>query len=376
MKIAYISIDDPKDYVSWSGLKLNMFKTLKNLDNDIIVIGPFKDHKRFPFVIKREILKLFNLKYDSERNNFLSQVYSKKIKKIIIKNKIDLIFTSDSYLVSHLDTNIPIVLWLDVTYKTYLNHYFKDKKFHKKSFQEANNLEKLALDKAKRIIVTSNWSKKETIKNYKISKNKIDVIPFGSNLLDKTININKFRKKNYIDLVSIGVDWKRKGMDKTINITRNLNKKGFKTRLKIIGKINYSEKFPKYISQIGFINKNIRKEHLKLIDILSNSDFHVLMTKKEACGVVFAEANSCGVFNITNDVGGVRGMIENNVNGKLFDPKDSENKVANFIIKTYKNKKKFYQLKKNSFNYYQKNLSWKVNASKLQEILLKAKNSV
>ena len=115
-------------------------------------------------------------------------------------------------------------------------------------------------------------------------------------------------------------------MDKTINITRNLNKKGFKANLKIIGSINFSKNFPKYISQIGFINKNIRKEHLKLINILSNSDFHILMTKKEACGVVFAEANSCGVFNITNDVGGVRGMIENNVNGKLFDPKDSEKK--------------------------------------------------
>ena len=69
-------------------------------------------------------------------------------------------------------------------------------------------------------------------------------------------------------------------------------------------------------------------------------------------------------------------MIENNVNGKLFDPKDSEKKVANFIMKTYKNKNKFFQLKKNSLNYYRKNLSWKVNAPKLQEILLKAKNSV
>ena len=70
-------------------------------------------------------------------------------------------------------------------------------------------------------------------------------------------------------------------MDKTINITRNLNKKGFKANLKIIGSINFSKNFPKYISQIGFINKNIRKEHLKLINILSNSDFHILMTKKK-----------------------------------------------------------------------------------------------
>ena len=99
------------------------------------------------------------------------------------------------------------------------------------------------------------------------------------------------------------------------------------------------------------------------------------MTKKEACGVVFAEANSCGIFNITNDVGGVRGMIKNNINGKLFDLKDNEDKIANFIIKQFKNKDKLYQLKKSSLNYYKNKLSWKVNANKLQEILFKAKNS-
>ena len=375
MKIAYLSIDNPKDYISWSGLKLNMYKSLKDLDNEIKIIGPFKDLKRFPFVMKREILKLFNLKYESERKNILSQIYSKKINKLISNNKIDLIFTSDSYLVSHLETKIPIVLWLDVTYKTYINHYFKENKFHKKSFDEANYLEKLALNKSKKIIVTSKWSKKETIKNYKINPSKIEILPFGSNLYDTKIKIKKIKKKNYIDLVSIGVDWERKGMDKTINITKCLNKKGFNSRLNIIGAINNNEKFPKYINQIGFLNKNKKKENFRLTDILSKSDFHILMTKKEACGVVFAEANSCGIFNITNDVGGVKGMIKNNINGKLFDLKDSEDKIANFIIKQFKNKDKLYQLKKSSLNYYKNKLSWKVNAHRLQEILLKAKNS-
>ena len=108
-----------------------------------------------------------------KEKNFLSKLYSKKIENFIHHNKVDLIFTSDSYLVSHLKTNIPIVLWIDVTYKTYFNHYFNSKRFHKKSFLEANNLEKLALDKAKRIILTSDWSKKETLKNYKISSKKL-----------------------------------------------------------------------------------------------------------------------------------------------------------------------------------------------------------
>ena len=34
------------------------------------------------------------------------------------------------------------------------------------------------------------------------------------------------------------------------------------------------------------------------------------MTKKEACGVVFAEANSCGIFNITNDANKAMAWLE------------------------------------------------------------------
>ena len=349
MKIAYLSIDDPKDYISWSGLKLNIYKTLKYLNHDIEIVGPFKDKKRLPFIAKREILKILNYKYDSERKFLLSKIYAKKINTFICNNKIDIIFTSDTYLVSHLKTNIPIILWLDVTYKTYFNHYFSGNKLHKKSFNEANDLEKLALHKAKKIILTSKWAKEETVKNYNINPKKIEIIPFGSNLRQNKI-IKKNNKKNYLDLVSIGVDWERKGMDKTIKITKYLNKQGLSARLNIIGSSHSKKKFPKYINQIGFLDKNKRKEHSKIIKILSNSDFHILMTKKEACGVVFAEANSCGIFNITNDVGGVRGMIKNNINGKLFKLNDSVSKIAKYIIKIFKDKKKLIELKKNHSN--------------------------
>ena len=32
---------------------------------------------------------------------------------------------------------------------------------------------------------------------------------------------------------------------------------------------------------MGFLKKNIKKDKLKIINTLSNSDFHILMTKKK-----------------------------------------------------------------------------------------------
>jgi glycosyltransferase involved in cell wall biosynthesis len=371
MIIAYLSVDNPKDYKSWSGLKLNIYNTLKSLKHNIKIIGSLKNFNRLPFIVCRELFKIFGLKYDSDRKFYLSKAYSLKISKLL--KKIDLIFTSDTYLVSLLDTNIPIVLWLDVTFKTYYNHYFNKKKFHKKSFDEANKLEKLALDKATKIILTSEWAKKETIKNYKINPKKIHVLPFGSNLKNST-KINLENINNNIKLLSIGVDWNRKGMEKSIRITKELNKMGLKTTLNIVGCKN-KKQYPDYVNQVGFLNKNLKSDIIKLKELLLESDLHILMTKKEACGVVFAEANSFGLFNITNNVGGVKGMIKNNFNGKLFHIKSKSKKIAFYIKKIFQNKKKFLQLKKQSLKYYHEKLSWKSNSLNLQKILIEAVNS-
>ncbi len=369
MKIAYLSVDNPTDFISWSGLKLNIYKTLKSLKHDVLPVGPLRNVSRLPFVLKREFYKKINIKYDSERKISLSKKYSKRIMTILKNQKIDLIFTSDTYLTSFLKTDIPIILWLDVTYKTYYNHYFDKKKFHRKSFQEANFLEKLALDKAKKIILTSSWSKKQTVKNYKINPKKIHILPFGSNLKNnKKIDFNK-PKKNYLSLLSVGVDWDRKGMEKSINITKYLNKIGIDAKLNIIGG-NNKKKFPKYIIQHGFLDKNKKKDYLTLKKLFISSDIHILMTIKEAAGVVFAEANSFGLFNITNDVGGVRGMIKNNINGKLFKINSDHKKIAKYISKIFKDKKIFKRFKKNSYKYYIKELSWNANSKKIQKILL------
>lgn len=135
------------------------------------------------------------------------------------------------------------------------------------------------------------------------------------------------------------------------------------------------KKYPKFVKQIGFLNKNSKEDYLKLKKLYLNSDLHILMTQKEACGVVYAEANSYGLFNITNDVGGVRGMIKNNFNGKLFNLNTHPKKIATYIYKLFINKNKFLNLKKKSLKYYNQKLSWHRNSIRLQEIFVQSLNN-
>ncbi len=372
IKIAYLTVDDPKDYLSWSGLKLNMYKTLLSIGCKVDFIGPLKNFRRAPYVILREILNNFNIKYDSERKILLSKYYAKKIEKKLSKKKYDLIFTSDTYLVSYLKTDLPIILWLDVTYKTYFQHYFSKNKKHKSSFLEANKLEERSLKRSNEIILTSKWASNEAIKNYALSSKKIKVIPFGSNINHSFINKKSNKKRNYsvCNLISVGVDWKRKGMDKSIEVVKEMNLMGLKTNLTIVG-AKTKKKLPNYVNMTGFLNKNNLIDRKKLIKIYQYSDFHILLSSYEACGVVFSEASSFGLFNITHDVGGISGVVKNNENGHRFKTVSNCKTIAKYIIKKFRNNKDFIKSRINSKKYFDKYLDWNVNSKILKKLILK-----
>jgi glycosyltransferase involved in cell wall biosynthesis len=372
MKIAYITINNPFNYRSWSGLNYNIFKCLKYSGNNIDCIGPLNRSMKLIYIPKRYIFNLFKIKFDVDRQIVLSKEYSSQVQKKIFNKKYDLILTSDTTTVSYLKTETPIVLWLDTSFQSWYNHYYSNLKISKKSLREGNICEQNAINKSQRILVTSVWAKKEILKFYKCNPNKIKILPFGSNLeynfsLSKILKTKFKSSKKVCEIVSIGVDWKRKGFDRTIKICKLLKSKGLNISLKLIG-AKSSKNLPKWVKVYNFLDKNIKSTHKIISKILIKSDFHVLMTKSEAYGVVFVEASSNGVFNIAPDIGGIRGAIKNNINGKLFNVKSTNIEIANYIFKSYTNKKNLKKKIISSKLFYEKNLDWKIIGKKFNSI--------
>ena len=53
MKIAYITIHNPFDYKSWSGLNFNIYKCLKQSGNNVECIGPLNQFLKLVYIPKR-----------------------------------------------------------------------------------------------------------------------------------------------------------------------------------------------------------------------------------------------------------------------------------------------------------------------------------
>ena len=80
----------------------------------------------------------------------------------------------------------------------------------------------------------------------------------------------------------VGRNWERKGGPLALEIVSLLNRKGYNSKLIVIGCIpNVSETEQKYVEVIGFLNKSIPEENQKLQKEFLRADFFFSRVNKK-----------------------------------------------------------------------------------------------
>jgi len=245
-----------------------------------------------------------------------------------------------------------------------LNFYADYMKFTKKAICVCNQLEQEALDKCDLAIYSSDWAAKTAIDNYDVNPEKVKVVPFGANL---TVNRNaasieeliNSRSRTTCKLLFIGVDWKRKGGDMSLEVAEILNKWGVKTELHVVGlnKIPIA-KIPPYIKQHGFLDKNSERDATLLDSLFKECHFLILPSTADCSPVVFSEASSYGLPSLARDVGGIPSIIKNGENGKVFPLSAEADQFAEFIRDFFYNFQSYERLARSSFHQFETLLNW------------------
>ncbi len=365
MKIGVISRSNLDDRLYWSGAINSVYTHLKkNKKIKIIKIDKLNNTIRKIAALKRDFIKyVSNIKYDESYDDLVSRNFGYQIEKKLINKKFDFLLAFDSSLIANLSTRIPIILWTDLLYSDYYDHYFNKEKISKKTKKSIKNIEKLALIKSNKVFLSSKWALNKAKKKYPNISQKFKLLEFGPSLIS---NYNrKFIKKKIkersnsrLNLITLSVNWKRKGIDRILSINNIINKKGIKTKLTILG-LKEKKIKNKNIRIVNFINKNNKNGEKKISNYLLKNHFHLLLSNAEAYGISLIEANSRGVPNIALKVGGMNQIIKNNVNGKLFHHNSDLNKISDYIIETFLDKKKYKNFSLSSYDEYNKNFSYK-----------------
>jgi len=375
MKIQYITQTNATDIHNWSGLNYFIAQSLKSQNIELSYIDSLKKNYPVDLVLKKiytEYIRKqkFSLQVDKRvLSYFANQVHSQ------IEPNTDIIFSPSTIPLAYLETNKPKVFYVDALYDNLVGFYDTCTNISEQTYVSACEMEQAALSSSALAFFSSDWAAENAIKNYKVDAAKVKVIPFGANITEnRTLvdiqNILDYKTYDTCNLLFIGVDWKRKGGDVAIELTRKLNESGIKSILHVVGseKLPYNI-LPEYVINHGFISKSNAQGIKKLNDLFASSHFFVLPTKADCSPLVLCEAGSYGLPSLTTAVGGIPTIIRNDINGfaSLTD-KYIENSLEkiNFY---FGNKSAYNDLAKSSFNEFESRLNWRVAGQTMHKFL-------
>jgi glycosyltransferase involved in cell wall biosynthesis len=374
MKISYVSSYDANDIHNWSGLGYNISKALEAQGNHIEYIGKLKTSASLLQRLKRKFYKRQNLLFDVTREISTAKSHAEQA-SLKISNNSDIIFSPGSIPFAYLKSNKPKVIYTDATFAGLLNFYDEYSFFCQETIRHGNFLEQRALSNADLILYSSDWAAQTAIDNYKVNPEKIKVVPFGANVVcNRSLNqikeIVTKKSNNDLDLLFIGVEWKRKGGDLALKITESLNSLGINTTLHIVGIRDLpTENMPSYVINHGFISKSTSEGVNKLERLFMKCHFLIVPSLAEAYGLVFCEANSYGLPSISTNVGGIPTVIKNEFNGRTFSLETPIEIWSHYIYELFIDKNRYLEMCLSSFNEYETRLNWNVAGKSIMNLL-------
>lgn len=372
MRIGIITPKNPiYDRSVWSGTVFKIRESIEKAGFEIVYIPIKKDvlailyyiiYKLLAYICRKKSNPLYSI--------YISKRYAKYLDKQKISNIDYLLVPAMSPYIAYFDTSVPIIYLTDSTFKLYHDYYPSMTNITKKNAKEGLHIDKLTYNKSSIIICSSNWAKKSIVEDFDIDKNKVHILEFGPNI--DIINENKIIKefnKEEINMLFIGVNWKRKGGDIAVETCKEMRNLGFNTILNIVGcKVpNKYSKLP-WIKEFGFLNKNDSLEYNKLITIIDKSDIFILPTVAEAAGIVFAESSAYSLPIFTFDTGGIGNYVLNGINGYRLNINSTGYDFARKIIECIKTGE-LNCLKSGCIKHYKSRLNWNIWSINFKKII-------
>ena len=109
--------------------------------------------------------------------------------------------------------------------------------------------------------------------------------------------------------------------------------------------------------------------HHELPKYFNNADIFVNPSLSEGFGLVCAEALSCGTPVIATDLPAIRDIVQDGVNGLIFEQKNSK-MLAEKIIYLLNNPDKMQEMGKNGRKFVEENFGWEIITEKYRDIIL------
>jgi glycosyltransferase involved in cell wall biosynthesis len=315
-------------------------------------------------------LKILGKRYDYRHGKLLSKAYGHFFTKKLKQLDVDFIVApAASCEIAHISTSIPIIYITDGTFAGCLNYHKALSNLIPFSVRQGNEIEQLAIQKSKHVIVSSEWCAQSVKIDYQ--KNELSVLPYGANFDALPIaNELQFEMPKLWKLLFVGVYWDNKGGDYVWNCFQRLLEKNYPVELTIVGCTPPAHVEHPNINIISFLDKNSVAGQQQLKQIYAAHHVLILPTRFDCTPIVINEASAFGMPCLVANSGGVAGHLKNGENGFLIDYQDTGKSYAEKIERFIQSPKEYLQLRKSTREVYDRELNWQHWTNKFKELLL------
>ncbi|WP_294177395.1 glycosyltransferase family 4 protein [uncultured Coprobacter sp.] len=376
VNIGLISVDSPDDRRTSSGTLYTISENLKTIGNVRWIPLRKSAVYRFIEIAFKIIGKMCRKNICFSHTVLGAKLLSKGININDFKNIDVLIAYWCGSSFGQINTSgIPSIYISDATFPVMIDYYPPFCKLWKWNVCQGIDLEKMTMDNSSEVVLSSEWSANSAINDLKQPPRKIHVIEFGANISDKDIVKRSFKFDGILNLLFLGVEWKRKGGDIAVEATKWLNENGIPTQLHIVGIKGLDERIKNlpFVQYIGFLNKNNETEYNKLIEEIHNCHALILPTHAECSAIAFAEASAYGLPTFTFQTGGIPSYIENGRNGYMLSPDSTGEDFGRLIARCLEDGR-LEKMATSAKEVYSEKLNWSVWTEKMRNLIVSLTN--
>ncbi len=252
--------------------------------------------------------------------------------------------------------------WTDGTFRQFLDFWPSHKSVAPAFATMGDDLERRAIHHADLCIYSSQWAADSAIRDYGADPSRVMIAPFGANLpadMLAAADRSWSMPRKELTLLSVGVDWSRKGMDLAVQVVTILRQRGLEVFLDIAGVLPPAgESVPPFVRLHGHLNKTIPEQKSKLTRLFETASAFVLLSRADASPIVFSEAAAFGLPRFSLETGGVRSLINEGVDGCLFPLQSNPSEMADRLQPILSDRNRLEQMRQNARQAYETRLNW------------------
>ena len=364
MRILFVDVFDAESVLNWSGTTSSVLERLRRCEEIILChkLNRFMRSVYLPYILECKVRGLHPLQID--RHRLVARHYAYQVRKAYNLHKPDLVFSVGTpFALAYLPAEIPTAFWADALMEQLVDSYWPSASLHKRIVEAGEQLDKLALQKSKASIFSSEWSANAARAFVPEASDRIFFVPFGANTVSDPPPIGPKSlpsdRSQTINFLFVGVDWKRKGGQDAVDALNILRSEGYSVHLSVVGACPYRDGVrPEFVQQYGFLRRDVEADRKRFQQLSDEAHFFILPTHAECSAIVFAEAASYGLPVIARDVGGTRSMIDGGRSGILIGRNDKAKELADAIRPLLSDSARYRAMSAASLELFTRRLNW------------------